>query len=293
VQVGIFTHYFPYAVAEAARRIRAHGFETVQLVPSNAEDAAWCRHIRDVFAGEGLVIAALAGYVNLIAPDPDRRRQASDRLRALLRQSLSLGSPLVVTETGTRHPDDDWAPHPDNDRREVYEQLVESVAEMAAFAREHGAALLLEPSVGNVVDTPQKAARLLRDVASPALGMVADPANYVDGGNLEQGDALMDALFAELAPAIRLAHAKDVRRFDGVARERHFHAGDPALYGGAEYPAAGLGDMDYDRYIALLRRHCPGVPLILEHLDEADVPRAKSFIDRKLGNAPNGKTLAP
>ena len=31
LQVGIFTAYFPYALEETARRIRAHGFNTVQL----------------------------------------------------------------------------------------------------------------------------------------------------------------------------------------------------------------------------------------------------------------------
>jgi sugar phosphate isomerase/epimerase len=280
MQVGIFTHYFRHDLREAARRIRQLGFQTVQLVapfPDVAEAS-------EVFGGEGLGIAAISGYVNLIAPDSDECRKSHERLHALLRDACRLGSPYVVTETGTRHPDDDWAPHPDNSRPEMYDLLVDSVRQTAAVARDHGAMLLLEPSVGNVIDTPAKAARLLRDVDSPAVGVVADPANYVDGSNLEQSNDLLDALFVQLGPAIRLAHAKDFRRFDGVARELHFHATDPALYGGVEYPAAGLGDLDYDRYVALLRRHCPDVPIILEHLDESDVSRAKSFIERKLAS---------
>jgi sugar phosphate isomerase/epimerase len=31
LQTGIFTGYFPYGLEEVARRIRAHGFNTVQL----------------------------------------------------------------------------------------------------------------------------------------------------------------------------------------------------------------------------------------------------------------------
>jgi sugar phosphate isomerase/epimerase len=280
MQVGIFTHYFRHDIRDAARRIRRLGFQTVQLVspsPAGLEKAS------EVLAEEGLGIAAISGYVNLITPDSDRRRTGREYLHALLRGARRFGSPYVVTETGTCHPTDDWAPHPDNGRPEIYDLLVESVAEAAASAREHGAMLLLEPSVCNVIDTPSKAAGLLRDVGSPAVGLVADPANYVDGGNIETSDELVEALFAELGPAMRLAHAKDFRRFDGIAREVHFHATDPALYGGVEYPAAGLGDLDYDRYIALLRRHCPDVPIILEHLDESDAARAKSFIDGKLG----------
>ena len=279
MQVGIFTHYFRYDVRETARRIRRLGFQTVQLVPSSSNGF---ERAKEVLAEEGLGIAAISGYVNVVAPDLDRRRTGREHLHALLRDARTLGSPYVVTETGTCHPTDDWAPHPDNGRPQTYDLLVENVMEAAALARDHGATLLLEPSVGNVIDTPAKAARLLRDVGSPAVGLVADPANYVDGGNLEKSNELLEDLFAELGPAIRLAHAKDFRRFDGIAREVHFHATDPALYGGVEYPAAGLGDLDYDRYVTLLRRHCPDVPFILEHLDESDAARAKSFIDGKL-----------
>jgi len=86
-------------------------------------------------------------------------------------------------------------------------------------------------------------------------------------------------MFARTAPYLKLAHAKDVRRIDGAPRERDHHMGDPALYGGMEYPSAGPGDWNYELYLSLLQRHCPGVPLIVEHLEEADVPRAKAFVD--------------
>ena len=140
----------------------------------------------------------------------------------------------------------------------------------------------MEPSVGNVVDTPAKAQTLMREIGSPALGLVADPANYVDDGNLARADEVQRDMFARTAPYRKLAHAKDVRRFDGAPRERHHHMGDPTLYGGMEYPSAGLGDLNYGLYLSLLQRHCPDVPLIVEHLEEADVPRAKAFVEGRL-----------
>ena len=85
---------------------------------------------------------------------------------------------------------------------------------------------------------------------------------------------------------LRLAHAKDVRVVDGERRERHHHMGDPALWGGLEYPSVGLGDLDHDLYLSLLQAHASGVPLILEHLDEADIPRAKAFLDARLAEPP-------
>jgi sugar phosphate isomerase/epimerase len=289
LQLGIFTQYLPYGVEETARRARQAGFDTVQLNLSFPDwtfatnrSAQSCRCIRDAFTRAGLRIAAISGYVNPVAPDPARRDKNVGFLKAVLDRALALGSPYVVTETGTQHPEDDWAPHPQNDNPATYGLLVETVADLARHARESGATLLLEPSVGNVIDTPEKMLRLLRDLDSPAVGIVIDPANYIDGANLHAAEAILEQSFALLGPHIRLAHAKDFRRFDGVARERHHHATDPALYGGVEYPAAGLGDLDHDRYLALLQQDHAEVPIILEHLDEADIARARSFLMQKL-----------
>ena len=47
-------------------------------------------------------------------------------------------------------------------------------------------------------------------------------------------------------------------------------------------PAPGLGDLNYDLYFQRLKQKHPNIPMIIEHLDEADVPRAKAFIDGKM-----------
>jgi sugar phosphate isomerase/epimerase len=293
MQTGIFTFYVPGTVDETAKRIRAYGFDTVQL---NLEFKDWrfdddnspaaCQAVRETFRGNGLSIAAIAGYLNPIARDPARRRANLDRMKAMLERALDLGSPYVATETGSLHPQDDWAPHPDNETPAAFDQTCPAADELARHAAECGAVLLLEPSVGNVVDTPAKAQTLMREIGSPALGLVADPANYVDGGNLARADEVQRDMFARTAPYLKLAHAKDVRRIDGAPRERHHHMGDPTLYGDMEYPSAGLGDLNYGLYLSLLKQHCPDIPLIVEHLEEADVARAKAFIDERRAALP-------
>jgi sugar phosphate isomerase/epimerase len=293
MQTGIFTFYVPGTVDETAKRIRAYGFDTVQL---NLEFKDWrfdddnspaaCQAVRETFRGNGLSIAAIAGYLNPIARDPARRRANLDRMKAMLERALDLGSPYVATETGSLHPQDDWAPHPDNETPAAFDQTCAAADELARHAAECGAVLLLEPSVGNVVDTPAKAQTLMREIGSPALGLVADPANYVDGGNLARADEVQRDMFARTAPYLKLAHAKDVRRIDGAPRERHHHMGDPTLYGDMEYPSAGLGDLNYGLYLSLLKQHCPDIPLIVEHLEEADVARAKAFIDERRAALP-------
>lgn len=286
--LGIFTHYFPYGLEETARRIAAAGFGAVQLNLAFADwrfeevDAAQCRRAAETFRRHGLRVAAIAAYSNPVATDPARRRLNRRRLEAILARARDLGSGLVVTEAGSLHPEDDWAPHAENATPAAFAEVRDALGALAETAAREGATLLIEPSVGTVIDTVEKARRLLESVASPALALVADPANYVDGTNLEEADAILDDMFRVLGHRYLLAHAKDFRRLVGAPRERHHHATDPALYGGVEYPAPGLGDLDYDRYLAHLARHCPDAPLIVEHIAEDDVPRAKRFLDARL-----------
>jgi len=290
VRIGIFTHYLPGTVEETAKRARSHGFDCVQL---NLEFADWrfsatettrdeCHHIREVFHRHGLSIAAIAGYINPVAPNGITRLTNLDRMAGILRLAKDLGSGLVATESGTLNPDDDWAPHPRNDTPAARDMLVDNLQVLLAQAEKHGATLLLEPAVGNVIDTPEKATWLMQAIDSPALGLVADPANFIDGGNIDVATSVLSDMYAKLGSRILLAHAKDFRRVDHQPRERHHHPSDPRLYGGVEYPAAGLGNMDYVRYLRWLDGLATSPPLIVEHLDESDIPRAKAFVDHTL-----------
>ena len=51
--------------------------------------------------------------------------------------------------------------------------------------------------------------------------------------------------------------------------------------GEIELPAPGLGSLNYDLYLKLLSKKHPNIPVIIEHLEESDVPRAKKFLDGK------------
>ncbi|MEX2649806.1 MAG: sugar phosphate isomerase/epimerase [Alphaproteobacteria bacterium] len=297
MRVGIFTGYFDYPLADCARRVREAGFTIVQLdfkfpdiaTSTAAITAESCRRIRQSFAANDIGFAAVSGYVNLIAPQRERKRAARDRLARILGLANELGSSFVVTETGTKHPEDDWAPHPDTARPEVYQEFRDEIGAMAEIAHRHDAVLLIEGAVGNVIDDPAKVERLFADVPSPSLGLLMDPTNYLDASNLDDQRRVIDCLFAPaIAARAHVAHAKDVRRIgpDGVRRERHNHLPVPDPH--AEWPAAGLGEMDYDLYLGLLARRHGDIALILEHIEESDVPRAKRFVEQKLAAAGAG-----
>jgi len=299
LQVGIFTAYFPYTLDETARRIRAHGFNTIQLDLSfkdmDLSDAnitpANCRKIRDAFRRHDLPICAISGYTNLVHPDPARRKQNLDRLKTIIRHARELGTPYVISETGTFDPDSDWVRHPKNKTREGYAICRDAIGECVQCASDHGAVFCVETYVNNVIGSVQETLKLFSDIPDPCLGLLMDPTNYFEEHNIDNMDAEIAHIFDALSDDIKIAHAKDVKRAEsdkGVqladidAGEGHALRG----VGKIELPPPGLGSLNYDLYLQRLARSHPNIPIIIEHLDEADVPRAKRFLDGKL--AANG-----
>jgi sugar phosphate isomerase/epimerase len=114
-----------------------------------------------------------------------------------------------------------------------------------------------------------------------------DPTNYFETHNIDKMDETLHSIFNALSSQIKISHAKDVKRAaeshgvkmsDIDASEAHALRG----VGMIELPAPGLGALNYDLYLKRLSRDHPNIPIIIEHLEEEDVPRAKKFIDGKL-----------
>jgi sugar phosphate isomerase/epimerase len=295
IQVGIFTGYFPYALEETAKRIRDIGFNTVQLdvnfkdmdLSTNQITAKKCNTIRDTFRRHNLPISCISGYTNLVHPNPKKRESNLAHLKQLIRFAHDLGSPYVISESGTFDPDSDWVHHPKNKTEEGYEDCRKVIGELVDFANDHGVTFLVETYVNNVIGSIEETLRLFADIDDPHLGLLMDPTNYFEEHNIDQMDKTLNQIFDALANKVKIAHAKDVKRAamgQGVqmadidASEAHALRG----VGMIELPAPGLGSLNYDLYLKRLGRCHPNIPIIIEHLDEADVPRAKQFLDEKL-----------
>jgi sugar phosphate isomerase/epimerase len=288
MRLGIITGYIRRPLVECAERVAAQGLRWAQVdfkFPDVAKGddvtAADCRRVRAAFAERGIGFAAVSGHANLVAPDTTKRAANARRLRRIMELAPELGTSVVVTETGTRHPIDDWAAHPDTALPGVYEAFRDAIGAVAERARQLGVTIALEGGVGNVIDTAAGARRILEDVPSPALGLVMDPANFLGASTIDDHASVLADLFApELDRRILLAHAKDARRVDGTRLERHANLGlpDPDV----EWPAPGQGVIDYGDFLRRLARHHPDAPLLIEHVAEDDLPRAKRFVEERL-----------
>lgn len=295
MQVGIFNGYFPYTLEEQAKRIRALGFNTVQLdlafkdIDFSTPDAITldkAKRVRETFRDHDLPICTISCYTNIVHPEPAERQRRLDYLKAVIRNARHFGSPYVISETGTFNSESDWVAHPKNKTEEGFEECRKVIKELVDTAYDHGAVFLLETYVNNVVGSVEETVRMFAEIDHPALGLLMDPTNYFEAHNIGQMDKVLKQIFDTLADKIRIAHAKDVKLAEDTsekhadidASEAHSFRGVGAI----ELPAPGLGSLNYDYYLQRLAEKHPNIPIIIEHLDEADVPRAKRFLDGKL-----------
>ncbi|MDF2652003.1 MAG: hypothetical protein K0Q73_7808 [Paenibacillus sp.] len=294
ISVGIFNGYYPYTLAETISRIQKDGFSSVQLDLSFKDmDLSFesltrekCHTIRDAFRDANLPIVCISGYTNIIHPDPKKREQNLFGLKTLLKFARDLGTPYVISETGTYHTESDWVWDEKNGTEEAYEEVCRQLEDLAKFAYDHGSVFLVENYVNNVIGSVKQLARLFSDVNHPSLGLLMDPTNYFTDSNIHQVDDELNLIFNTLGDKIKIAHAKDCKPAEDTS-EKHatIDAVESHTFRGAgavELPAPGLGILNYDLYLQRLSKLHPNIPIIIEHLDEQDIPRAKKFLDDKL-----------
>jgi len=298
IQTGIFSGYFPYELERTAKVIRSHGFNTVQLdlhfkdmeLGPGQLTAQKCTQIRDTFRNYNLPVSCISAYTNIVHPDPAERQRRNGYLKEILTHARQLGSPYVISETGTFDTESDWVHHPKNKTEEGWDQCRAVIAELSQHAYDHGAVFLLETYVNNVVGSVEETLRMFAEVDHPGLGLLMDPTNFFEAHNIDHMDRTLNQVFDALSDKICIAHAKDVKRSGDDKSEKHSDIGDDSAaeshtfrgVGEIELPAPGLGALNYDLYLQRLAKKHPNIPIIIEHLTEDDVPRAKQFLDERL-----------
>jgi sugar phosphate isomerase/epimerase len=276
MQLGLMTHHVERpTIEEVAAAIARLGLRAVQLNLESAGldplpaalDPAECRRIAAALSTEGIRVAAVSGTFNAIHPDVSVRQESIRRTELLTSRCADLGTEVITLCTGTRNPDHMWRHHPGNDRPDAWADCVATMRTLAAIGEEHGVTMAFEPETVNVVNSAQKAARLIDEVGSDRLRVVLDPANLFYPQTLTQMQEVLEEAFALLRGRIALAHAKDVR----------ISAAQPDE---CVRPAAGKGVLDYATYARLLGASGYDGALIMHSLSEAEVPGSKAYVER-------------
>ncbi|MEM6712032.1 MAG: sugar phosphate isomerase/epimerase family protein [Pseudomonadota bacterium] len=268
MQIGIFGRTFPgtdpHGVFQA---VKVAGYGAVQhnwascglssiprYVPSEAIDAT-----RNAAQIHGLTMAAVSGTANLIHPDLAARSQEIEGLLEIIRTAPEIGAPVVTLCTGSRDAADRWQAHTDNDSDEAWRDVISAFERLLPEAEAAGVDLGVEPELANVVNSAQKAQRLIAELGSSRVKIVFDPANLFEVASLdEQRKIIGDALDC-LGPHIAMAHAKD--------RLAH-----------GSFTTAGKGVLDYPFFLEGLKRVGFDGPLITHGLRADEAPQVATTL---------------
>jgi sugar phosphate isomerase/epimerase len=277
MRIGVLSKVFSRPSAEAVfDAVAAVGLECIQfnmesagLAPMPDEiPTGLAERMREAAAERGLRIATVQGTFNMSHPDAEFRRAGLQRLRLIADACAPLGTAVIAICIGTRNRENMWGHHPDNETPEAWHDMTACVREAIRIAEGANVTLALEPEVTNIVDSAEKARRLLDEIGSPYLKVTMDGANLFHSGELPRMKEVLEHAFALVGRDIIVAHAKDLSR-DGEAG----------------HEAAGHGLLDYDRYLGLLRQYHFDGPLLLHGLSEAQVPGCVQFLREKLAGA--------
>jgi sugar phosphate isomerase/epimerase len=233
------------------------GVDVVQL----GEELLDVEHA-EALAAAGIGVAGVAGYRNLIAPDERERRENLAYLEHCLQLAPQLGTRVVATESGTRNRESEWADAPENVSPATFALFEESIARLVDVAERAGSILALEGMVRHVLRNQSALARILDTFPSRHLQVLLDPYNFMSRHLLREQARVTQAFLDRFEHRFVLAHGKDVGP------------------GGAEEatPAFGTGVFDQAPYLRFLRDRRPDLPVILEHLPLADVPRTVELV---------------
>ncbi|MFC0213452.1 sugar phosphate isomerase/epimerase family protein [Paenibacillus chartarius] len=216
--------------------------------------------IAEHFNRHGMRVGVLGCYIDMIHPDPVRRRHDLDRFKEHLRYARDFGTSIVATETSslTTYRDSD----PEAYLERGWQVLKQSVEELAEEAERWGVIVGIEPVAVHTVSSPQRMAQLLEEVPSNNIGVVFDPINLLTADNFAQRGQIVDDAFRLLRDRMVLVHLKDARVEGGQ------------LIGGKP----GDGDFDYAAFLKRLQQEKPHIDVSIENTGPDDIARIVNML---------------
>ena len=272
MQVGIRLHdVAPGTIEERAAMAHAQGFKCAHIALSklikdySTGDAAltpgFATYLKHVFADNQLDIAVLGNYLNLATPDEAALKANIARYEAHLRFASLLGCSVVGTETGA--PNVDYHTEPACRSEEALKIFMENLRPVVECEEKCGVIIAIEPVIRHIVYNPERARRVLDEIASPNLQIIFDPVNLLDETNCADHRAVIRNAIDVFGPEVTIVHVKDFNLVDGRLISM----------------AAGTGIMDYTDLIEFIEHDKPYIQCTLEDTVPENAEGARIFFE--------------
>lgn len=260
IQLGLRLHDAEQLpLEELLPLLRRRGFTCAHLALSKvfrelpctpgALTPGYAAYLKRVFAENGVDIAVLGNYLNLLHPDAEYLHRAEALYDAHIRFASLLGCGMVGTETGA--PNREYRFCPECRRDGTLSLFIKRLKPIVRRAEEFGVIFAIEPVARHSVYDPKSCRRVLDEIGSRNLQVLFDPVNLLDLDNVDRREELFQEAFELLGPDIAMVHLKDfVRVQEGY---------------GLKSVGAGTGEMDYSAIMRFLKREKPFIHATLEN----------------------------
>lgn len=192
-------------------------------------------------------LAVLGCYLNLATPDQEELERTLAVYKAHLRFARLTNTVVVGTETGA--PNAGYKTAPECFTEEALQLFIDRARPVVRWAEEEDAVFAIEPVCRHIVNTPERAERVLDALKSDHIQIILDAVNLLSPANHTQADAIIEESIRRFGDRIRILHMKDYQVVPGEENVRSM--------------GCGLGEMKYDRLLAFARAH-EGIPMTLE-----------------------------
>jgi sugar phosphate isomerase/epimerase len=255
----------PYAFA------RAHvdfGYGAAYCPPVELADTTRIADIRKAFAAANVMIAEIGIWRNLITPDAARRQANLDYACDRLAVADEVGAKCAVSYIGSFLAGSDYGPAAENLTEGAFEATVETARQIIDRVKPKRAKFALEMMQYTLPDSVECYRELIVAIERTEFAAHLDPVNLIlTPRQYFHSGALIRACFEMLGEWIVSCHAKDIILRDQAAL--HF-----------DEIRIGEGNLDYRTYLRELDLLPGDVPLLLEHLPDADYALARDQVFR-------------
>ena len=211
-----------------------------------------------------VAITAINGTFNMCHPDEEVRMEGVKRFAVLCQAAEALGCSILSLCSGTRSRTSLWTYDAHNGDPAAWHDMSESMKRVCELASAHDLTLAIETEASNIIDTPEKARRILDEVGYDGLKMILDAANLFLPGKAKRENVIptLDHAFELFGKDIVLVHGKDIKESDGI-----------------DFCAAGEGIVDFAYMTELLKKaHYDGDFILHGIYDEEKMPHSLALI---------------
>lgn len=216
---------------------------------------------KNEFGQQGIQVALLSCYSNLIHPDADEREKILQKFERYLFHARYFGASMVASETGSVIPTLGYTE--ENFTNEVFDDLVTVVQRLVKTGERYQTMVGIEAGLNHPLFSNDRIQELITRVPSDFLGIVYDPTNLITPETASKQVEIVAEAFEKFGERIVCLHLKD-----------YVIEGDRIV----SVPL-GEGVIPYQAILQIVDRYKPYCYVVLEGTKDEGIKRAVAMIE--------------